>query len=176
MRTLRAVLAAATLVAALGAAAEDKPAAGADPLAGWKPPGVKHEKKDRSELQAFFQRMEAASAKGDLEAAAALIDFPVLMVTDDSKGEAVGDPWSREQWVETMKPYYAQPSPPGTTTHGKPTIVLMSDSLALVGTPWTMKVGGKKVSGTSVEGEGDDRERMGRPAAGGSSGRRGEVS
>jgi len=134
-----------------GAKADTAPGgeAKADPMAGWKPPVVRNARKDRAELEAFFKKMESASTKGDVEAAAALVDFPVLMVTDDSKGEAGGELWSREQWVEMMKPFYAQPMPAGSTTHGKPTIVLVSDSLALVGAPWTMKMGKQKVSGTS---------------------------
>lgn len=129
--------------------AEDKPAASADPMAGWSPPVVKHEKKDRKEIEALLKGMEACSTKGDLDAAAALIDFPVLMATDNAKGEGSGEPWSREQWVQVMKPFYAKPMPPGAMTQGKRTIVLLTDSLALVGAGWTMTMGPKKVSGTS---------------------------
>ncbi|MGC3999355.1 MAG: DUF4440 domain-containing protein [Anaeromyxobacter sp.] len=144
----RAALLAATVLLALPALAE-QPSTGSDPMGGWKPPVVKHADKDRKELAAFFKQMQAASEKGDLEAAAALVDFPVLMVTDDAKGEAGGEAWTREQWIETMKPFYAQPMPAGMTSYAKPTIVLISDSLALVGTPWTMKMGKGKVTGTS---------------------------
>ncbi|MFT3912813.1 MAG: DUF4440 domain-containing protein [Anaeromyxobacteraceae bacterium] len=139
-----------SLVLAFPALAEDKPAAGgADPMAGWKPPVVKNEKKDRQEIEAMLKKMETASQKADLEGAAALVDFPVLMVTDDSKGEGGGDVWSREQWTKVMKPFYAQPSPPDAMKPGKRTIVLISDSLAIVGSGWTMKMGPKAVSGTS---------------------------
>ena len=41
----------------------------------------------------------AAARTGDLDAAAALIDFPVTMMTDDSKGQAKGEPWDREKWT-----------------------------------------------------------------------------
>jgi hypothetical protein len=127
--------------------AEEK--AAADPMAGWAPPVVKNEKKDRQEIEAHLKKMEAASMKGDLDAAAALIDFPVLMVTDDARGEGSGEPWTREQWLQVMKPFYAKPMPPGSMTQGKRTIVLLTDSLALVGSGWTMTMGSKKVSGTS---------------------------
>src|SRR6266496_5312230 len=60
----------------------------ADPMAGWKPPKVTKEQADKREIMALFRQMEDAGKKGDLEAAASLIDFPVLMVTDDSNGEA----------------------------------------------------------------------------------------
>lgn len=145
---LRALsLAAAAAIAAPGLAlAEEKPAGG-DPLAGWKPPVVKNDKKDRQEIHQFFLKMEAAAKKGDLEAALALVDFPVLMVTDDSKGEAHAEPWSREQWVKVMEPFYKEPMT-GPTTHS-PTVFLVTDSLAMVGDEWTMIMGGKKISGRS---------------------------
>jgi hypothetical protein len=149
MTTLARPALALSLAFAMPALAEDPPAAGADPMAGWAPPVVKNEKRDRKEIEATLKRMEAAGQKGDLEAAAALMDFPVLMVTDNSKGEGGGESWSREQWMAVMKPFYANPMPAGTTTQGKRTIVLVSDSLALVGAGWTMKMGPKKVSGTS---------------------------
>jgi ketosteroid isomerase-like protein len=129
--------------------AEDKAAGSADPMAGWAPPVVKNEKQDRKEIEALLKKMEAASSKGDIDAAAALIDFPVLMVTDNAKGEGGGEAWVREQWMQVMKPFYAKPMPPGSQTQGKVTIVLLTDSLALVGAGWTMTMGPKKVTGTS---------------------------
>jgi hypothetical protein len=129
--------------------ADDKAAPAADPMAGWSPPVVKNEKKDRKEIEELLNKMEATSSKGDLDGAAALNDFPILMVTDNAKGEAGGEPWSREEWLQTMKTFYEKPMPAGTTTPGKRTVVLLTDSLALVGSSWTMKMGPKKVSGTS---------------------------
>jgi hypothetical protein len=149
MATLPRTALALSLALASPALAEDRPAAGADPMAAWTPPVIKHEKKDRQEIAALLKKMEAAGAKGDLDSAAALVDFPVLMVTDDSKGEGGGDAWSREQWLQVMKPFYAKPMPEGSQTQGKRTIVLVTDSLALVGAGWTMKMGPKKVSGTN---------------------------
>ena len=149
MRSMTRLAFALSLALALPAAADEKPAAGGDPMAAWKPPTVKNEKKDRQEIEAMLKQMEAASQKADLEAAAALVDFPVLMVTDDSKGEGGGEVWTREQWTQVMKPFYAQPSPPDAMKPGKRTIVLISDNLALVGSGWTMKMGPKSVSGTS---------------------------
>jgi hypothetical protein len=85
--------------------AEDKAGGGADPMAGWTPPVVKNEKTDRQQIEAFLKKMEVASTKGDIDAAAALIDFPVLMVTDNAKGEGGGEAWVREQWMQVMRPY-----------------------------------------------------------------------
>jgi hypothetical protein len=140
---------AASLALAPQGLAEDPPAAGADPMAAWTPPVVKNDKKDRQEIEALLRKMEADGTRGDIEAAAARIDFPVLMVTDNAKGEGGGEAWSREQWMQVMKPFYAKPMPAGTQTQGKRTIVLVTDSLALVGAGWTMAMGPKKVSGTS---------------------------
>jgi uncharacterized protein (TIGR02246 family) len=141
------VLLAMLLVPSLALAqGKEKPAGQAeDPMAGWKPPKVKNEAKDKQEITALFRAMEAAGKKGDVDAAAALVDFPVLMVTDDSKGQAMGDTWTREQWVEVMKPMYEKPMGDMKVTH-KPNIFLLTDSLASVDDVATMTTGGKAVT------------------------------
>jgi len=144
---LRPAAALLSLALALPAGAED---ASADPMAAWKPPAVRNEQKDRKEIAAFLARMEEAGKKGDLAAAASLVDFPVTMITDDSKGEAGGEAWSREQWEKVMRPFYEKPAPPGMITHAPPTVVLITDSLASVVSAWTMKMGGKTVRGKSA--------------------------
>ena len=106
---------------------------------------MKSEAKDKQEIQAMFKAMETASRAGDLEAAAALVDFPVTMITDDSKGQASGEAWSREQWTQVMKPFYDKPMKDVKVTH-KPTIFLMSDSLASVSDVCTMTQGGKSMT------------------------------
>jgi uncharacterized protein (TIGR02246 family) len=142
MRLVLAML----LVPSLALAAEEKPAAGSgDPMAQWTPPKVKNEAKDKQEIQAVFKAMDAASRTGDLEAGAALIDFPVTMITDDKKGQASGDAWSREQWTQVMKPFYDKPMKDAKVTH-KPTIFLLSDSLASVTDVYTMTQGGKSIT------------------------------
>jgi uncharacterized protein (TIGR02246 family) len=130
-------------LAAEGLAPEEKKAAPSDdPMAGWVPPKVTNETKDKQEILALMRSMEAAGKKGDLDAAAALVDFPVTMITDDSKGDATGEAWSREQWIEVMKPFYDKPMKDTKVTH-KPTIFLLSDSLASVDDICTMTTGGK---------------------------------
>lgn len=149
MRSLVRCTVALALLSLSGAARAAEPAAGAqDPMAGWSPPRVKAEAKDRKEIQALFARMEEAAKKGDLDAAAAIIDFPVLMVTDDKKGEAAGDTWTREQWEKVMKPFYSRPME-GAVKH-KPAVFLLSDSLATANVEWTMKGGGKTTSGRNA--------------------------
>jgi hypothetical protein len=122
------------------------PAAAEDPMAAWKPPKVTREAQDRREIAAFMKKNEQAWKKGDVQAAAALIDFPVLMVTDDSKGEAMAEMWNREKWVNEMEPFFRQPMPEHEVVTHKPQVFLMSDSLASVDSSHTMTHGGKKVT------------------------------
>lgn len=144
----RMLLAMLLVPASLALAAEEpapegkKAAPSDDPMAGWVPAKVANETKDKQEILALMRSMEAAGKKGDLDAAAALVDFPVTMITDDSKGDAVGEAWSREQWVQVMKPFYDKPMKDTKVTH-KPTIFLLSDSLASVDDICTMTTGGK---------------------------------
>ena len=133
-------------LAAPALAADAQPGSG-DPMAAWKQPKVRAEEKDKKEIHALFGKMEAAGKKGDLEAAMALVDFPVLMVTDDSKGEAMGDAWTKEQWTEVMKPFYSKPMD-AKMTH-KANIFVVTDSLAVATDTWTMTTGGKTTSGRS---------------------------
>jgi len=134
--------------ATLALAAEEKAAAEDDPMAGWAPRKVTKDAQDRKEITAFFKAMDEAGKKGDLAAAAALVDFPVLMVTDDSKGQAHGDAWSQEQWEKVMSPFYEKPMTDMKMTH-KPTVFLISDSLASVDDVYTMTMGKKTVTSRS---------------------------
>lgn len=143
---MRLLLVVVLLVPSLALGEEERPAgASADPMAGWVPPKVKNEAKDRQEIQALIRAMDSAGRTGDLEAAAALVDFPVTMMTDDSKGQATAVAWSREQWTQAMRPFYEKPMKDVKVTH-KPTIFLVSDSLASVDDVVTMTQGGKTVS------------------------------
>jgi uncharacterized protein (TIGR02246 family) len=133
--------------AAEKSAAKSAEASG-DPMAGWVPPKVKNEAKDKQEILALFRGMDAAMRTGDLEGAAALVDFPVTMITDDSKGQAMGDAWTKEQWMEVMRPFYEKPMKDMKVTH-KPSIFLLSDSLASVDDVVTMTHGGKTMTSRS---------------------------
>jgi uncharacterized protein (TIGR02246 family) len=143
---MKRLLALFLLPASLALAAEEKAAAPTDdPMAGWVPPKLENPAKDRKEIQALFQAMEAASKRGDIEAAAALVDFPVLMATDDAKGEGMAESWSREEWMEVMRPFYAKPMTDVKVTH-KPNIFLLSDSLAAVDDVATVKAGARTMT------------------------------
>lgn len=138
---MRRLLLLVLLLPATLASAEEK---AADPMAGWTPKKVTRDAQDRKEIAAFIQMMDDAGKKGDLAAATALVDFPVLMVTDDSKGQASAVPWSREQWTQAMEPFYKKPME-GKVTH-RPTIFLASDSLATLNDVVTMTMGKKSMT------------------------------
>jgi ketosteroid isomerase-like protein len=143
---MKRVLLALLLVPAVAFAQEKPAGTSEDPMAGWVPPKVKNAAKDKQEIQALLRSMEGASKKGDLDAAVALVDFPVMMMTDDSKGEAMGEAWTQEKWTEVMRPFYEKPMKDMKVTH-KPDIFLLSDSLATVNDSWKMTQGGKTLAG-----------------------------
>jgi hypothetical protein len=148
MTRLAAALALLTLsLPALAAEDEPKPPAGGDPMAGWAPRKVAREAQDKKEIEALLKAMDDAGKKGDLDAAVALVDFPVLMVTDDSKGQARGETWTKEQWVKVMQPFF-KPNPDMKMTHHH-TIFLVTDSLATVDDQGTMTMGPKKIASRS---------------------------
>lgn len=144
-RSMLTVAAALLALAAPALPAEE--GAPDDPMAGWKPPVIKRQAEDRKEIAALLKTMQEAGKKGDLDAAVALVDFPVLMVTDDSKGEASAEEWTKEQWVKVMAPFYKKPMP--GQTRDKPTIFLITDSLASVDNEWSHTMGKQTMKGRS---------------------------
>ena len=142
---MKTLLLALLIVPALALGAEKAAGEGGNPMAGWVPPKVKREAKDKQEIQGLLKAMEAAGRTGDLDAAAALVDFPVTMMTDDSKGEGMGEAWDREKWTQVMAPFYAKPTKDMKVTH-KPSTFLLSDSLAVVEDVCTMTQGGKTMT------------------------------
>ncbi len=144
MRTIALIV--TSLALAVPALSQEKTGSGGgDPMAGWTPTKVKNAAADKKQIMALFKAMEDAGRKGDLDAASALVDFPVLMVTDDSKGEATAGAWSKEQWMQVMAPFYKKPMGDMKVTH-KPSIFMVTDSLASVDDQQTMTLGGKKVA------------------------------
>ncbi len=142
---MKKLLLAMALVPSLALAAERTAGTPGDPMADWVPPKVTNATKDKQEIQALFRGMESAAKKGDIDAAAELVAFPVTMMTDDSKGEAKGEAWSREKWTQVMKPFYDHPMKDMKVTH-KPSIFLLTDSLATVDDVCTMTRAGKTVT------------------------------
>lgn len=127
------------------------PGGASDPMAAWRPPKKltpADEKKARQQIQGLFKTMEQAGQKGEIETAAGLVDFPVLMLTDTKEGDAVGDSWDEQQWREVMEPFYAQPMKGMRVTHN-PKVFLVTEALASVDDDWSMTMGKKKTAGRS---------------------------
>lgn len=106
------------------------------------PRGVKDEARAKKEIQELFLGFDDAGENGDADAAAALLDFPLLVATDGAKGEASGAPWTRERWLETMAPVYDVPLKNARISH-KAQVFLVSDALATVNLITTVTKGGK---------------------------------
>jgi hypothetical protein len=105
-----------------------------------------NEKATKKECEEFFKKMEAAGQKGDLEATAAMHDFPLFMATDDLKGVPEAKSYSKEEFVAMMKPFYENMPKDAKTTH-KPAYTVLSDSLVVVVDDFTMTMGKTKIAG-----------------------------
>ncbi|WP_375773237.1 hypothetical protein NR798_20950 [Archangium gephyra] len=105
-----------------------------------------NEAKTKKEIEAFFKEEEALMKKRDFEGGLARIDFPIFMATDDSKGVPKTETYDRQQYTNMMKPMYEQ-SPADMKMNHKPTITVLSDSLATVTDDYTLTTGGKTYTG-----------------------------
>lgn len=65
----------------------------------------KNEKQDKKELDEYWKAHQDIMKKGDLNAMADMIAFPVMMMSDDSKGNLKVSEMSRDQWMGMMKPF-----------------------------------------------------------------------
>jgi hypothetical protein len=112
---------------------------------------VKNEAASKKAIQAMIKDNMAAMEKGNVDAAADKVDFPVLMVTDSpTSGEASSIEMSRDQWVAMMKPFM-QPMPKDVKFSSKDNITVLTDSLAQVVSEYSMTMGGHKMSWKSSE-------------------------
>jgi hypothetical protein len=112
--------------------------------AGWAPRPVT--KEDKKGVTAMLDAVDAAWMKRDLNAAAALVDFPVMMVTDDSKGVVTSGWWTKEKWVETMTQAMQSMPKDAPRPQVKHQTWFVSDSIAHVHSEHTMKTGGKSLT------------------------------
>lgn len=88
---------------------------------------------DKKGLDELYKAVEEAARKGDVEAMAARVDFPVMMITDNGAGVPSSVMWDRAAWVETMKKGLAgMPSPKDTKWAKKTKPTFISDSIAMV--------------------------------------------
>lgn len=107
------------------------------------------EKKTKKEITAFFKHGEEMEKKGDQAAMLADVDFPVYMMTDNSKGVPSGEEWNQEKYVQVMKPFWENMPKDAKPTH-KWAITVLSDSMASVVDDFSMTMGGHKVSGRNM--------------------------
>ena len=136
----------ASLMVAGWAVAQDKPA-GAPDMKNMGPMTRQPKKaqQDQTEIKKFYKDWDANWRKGDLNAAADMVDFPVMMLTDSSKGEFKMEQWTRDQWIGVMKPFMDPAQMKNVQWTSKQTCFLMSDDLASCEIATTMQMG--KVKG-----------------------------
>jgi hypothetical protein len=105
---------------------------------------VTKEKEDKKGVDELYKAMEDAWKKGDVNALAENVDFPVIMLSDDATGKAVHFEASREQWVDMMKGFVAN-MPKDAKMTSKHTASFLSDDLGVVVEEMSMAMG--KVKG-----------------------------
>jgi hypothetical protein len=87
-------------------------------------------KQDKKGVDDLYKAFEEALKKGDVNAAADLCDYPVVMLTDDGKGTAKTASVSREQWIAMFAPFM-QNMPKDMKMSNKHTATFLSDTLAV---------------------------------------------
>jgi uncharacterized protein (TIGR02246 family) len=92
---------------------------------------VTKEAENKKGVDALYTAMEAAWKKGDAEGVADLIDFPVIMMSDDSAGEIHHYSATREQWLTMMRPFFANMPKDVKATH-KHAAHFLSDDMGVV--------------------------------------------
>jgi hypothetical protein len=113
------------------AVAEDKAAApaGGPDMSKVGPLSRKVTKEDKKGIDDLYKAAMDSMKKSDVNAMADLVDFPVIMLSDDSKGQAQYFSATREQFIDMMKPMMSQP-PPKDMKH-KHSAQFLSDDLAV---------------------------------------------
>ena len=108
-----------------------------------------NESQTKKEVQDFFKKAEETGKKGDMEGMLSRVDFPVYMATDDLKGIPEAKEFSREEYTAMMKPFFENMPKDMKMTH-KPTITVLSDSLANVVDDFTTTMGKQKMTGRNA--------------------------
>ena len=134
-----------SLLLAGSAIAQDKPA-GAPDMKNMGPMSRQPKKaqQDQKELKKFYTDWNGCWKKADITAAADMVDFPVMMLTDSSKGEFKGEWWTRDQWVGVMKSMMDPAQMKDVKFSSKETCFLMSDDLASCEITVSMQAGKMK--------------------------------
>jgi len=139
--------------AAPAAPAAGAPAAGAPDMTKMGPASrvPKNEKADKKELEAYFKANEEAGKKGDVNAMADMVDFPVTMGTDDSKGVYSQKDVSRDDYIKMMTPFMEMMKnpPKGMKMTMTGQCFILSDDLASCEGANTMTMGKNKTKTNS---------------------------
>jgi hypothetical protein len=85
---------------------------------------------DRKGVDELYKAMEQAWKKGDVEAMAENVDFPVIMLSDNARGEPQHFQASREQWMSLMRQFATMPKDGVKMSH-KHQVHFLSDTLAV---------------------------------------------
>lgn len=110
---------------------------------------AKNEAALKKEIADFLRLEDALMAKGDMEAMFARVHFPVFMATDNAQGAIEARTYSRDEYIAMMKPFFEN-APKDMKTLHKPTITLLSDSLAVVVDEFTMVQGKMRFGGKNM--------------------------
>lgn len=119
--------------------------AGRHGLEGWVARKITDEQRAKKEIEKLLEEMHAGYRDGDQQAVAALMDFPVLMITDDWKGDVIEGNWDRTTWMQRMAPLFRNPPHELQRAHHH-TIFVISDSLASVEDEQSVLMGKKHVT------------------------------
>jgi hypothetical protein len=148
---IKTVICSLSMLALAGSAYAQEPAAGAAPAGapdmtkvGPMSKPVTKEKDDKKGVDDLYKAMEEAWKKGDVNALAENVDFPVIMMSDDSAGKTGHFEASREQWMGLMKGFVENMPKDMKMTH-KHTAHFLSDDLGVVVEEMSMAMG--KVKG-----------------------------
>jgi hypothetical protein len=92
--------------------------------------GDRSGKMDRGAVDLLLSELDSAYQHSDLAAAAALVDFPLVVLKAVSNGWAQNGSWSSEEWLKAVEPRFNGP-PAAKARHGH-AISMVTDSLAWV--------------------------------------------
>lgn len=100
------------------------------PRGAWAPTAVS--KEDTRGLTRLAEAVAHAWEDRHLDDATAVMEFPVLMVTDDGKGQALVEPWTRERWLRVMGDLVNQLPPTAKLRTTRRTFAFVTDALATI--------------------------------------------
>ncbi|MFN0062110.1 MAG: hypothetical protein ACKVPX_06315 [Myxococcaceae bacterium] len=106
-------------------------------------------KEDIKGIEAMLAAQESAMMKGDIEGAAAHVDFPAWMMTDDAQGVVSTDMWDKRKFMDEMAKSAAAMPPDMKMSH-KRKFNFLTNTMALVNDDISTMMGKKKMSWRSA--------------------------